>query len=572
MVLSVTPPPPVSGVRGAATSAGGAVANDATAGRAGTASASAQAGSVISAKVQQILAENLVQVAIGDLLLELASDVPLQVGQTVQLAVSQTDQGARLAIVGTGADPASATVVNVAGQLNPVIAATDRLTGLERLAVSIATEQAATQQGGQGQLFADLNAVAGATGLPPALRAAIAQVLAQQTSLSTNLTGEDVKKAFQTSGLLLEASLAAGSTAAPDGKMPDLKAALIVLRQALASVVQTTGSGTEQADGAQPSGPASYARATAVKPQQIALTSGAGSEHPEMQAPSLAPDIDAEAFPRQQMQATQLSAGWVRLTDAGVLNDAAGNTLPGVLMQAKAQSLTPSAVLALLQEAQLQIPRSAGFTGPRSGFQDAAHGEVTVRTNTPPPPFRGSLPTAQAIASSSLAQGAPLHDIAHRLLEETDAALSRQTLLQVASLPDRTDNPGARVDPAAPRWNFEIPFATPQGTAMAQFEISRDGGTQQERDAAKRAWRARFSLDVEPAGPVHALITQTGERTSVRMWAERPSTAAQLRAGLADLGQALSRAELSPGDIVVQLGTPPAAVPPKAGHFLDRAL
>jgi hypothetical protein len=107
---------------------------------------------------------------------------------------------------------------------------------------------------------------------------------------------------------------------------------------------------------------------------------------------------------------------------------------------------------------------------------------------------------------------------------------------------------------------------------MAQFEISRDGGTQQERDAAKRVWRARFSLDVEPAGPVHALITQTGERTSVRMWAERPSTAAQLRAGIADLGQALSRAELSPGDIVVQQGAPPAAVPPKAGHFLDRAL
>src|SRR3954451_16018478 len=157
MVLSVTPPPPVSGVRGAATSTGGAVANDPRAGSAGMASATAQASSVISAKVQQIIAENLVQVAVGNLLLELASDVPLQVGQTVQLAVSQTDQGVRLAIVGTGADPASATVVDVAGQLNPVIApASDRLTGLERLAVSIATQEAATQQGGQGQLFADL--------------------------------------------------------------------------------------------------------------------------------------------------------------------------------------------------------------------------------------------------------------------------------------------------------------------------------------------------------------------------------------------------------------------------------
>ena len=66
---------------------------------------------------------------------------------------------------------------------------------------------------------------------------------------------------------------------------------------------------------------------------------------------------------------------------------------------------------------------------------------------------------------------------------------------------------------------------------MAQFEISRDGGGS-EVEAAKRIWRARFSLDVEPAGPVHALISLSGERTSVRMWAERPATAEQLRAGV----------------------------------------
>ena len=130
------------------------------------------------------------------------------------------------------------------------------------------------------------------------------------------------------------------------------------------------------------------------------------------------------------------------------------------------------------------------------------------------------------------------------LLDETDAAIARQTLLQVASLPDRVDT-SPRVDAGAPRWNFEIPFVTPQGTAMAQFEISRDGGGS-EAEAAKRVWRARFSIDVEPAGPVHALVSLSGERTSVRMWAERPATAAQLRAGVAQLSQALSRPSCSP--------------------------
>jgi hypothetical protein len=106
---------------------------------------------------------------------------------------------------------------------------------------------------------------------------------------------------------------------------------------------------------------------------------------------------------------------------------------------------------------------------------------------------------------------------------------------------------------------------------MAQFEISGDGGGQ-EVEAAKRVWRARFSLDVEPAGPVHALVSLVGDKTSVRMWAERPATAAQLRAGAGQLSQALSRAELRPGDITIRDGAPPQAQPARAGHFLDRAL
>jgi hypothetical protein len=201
--------------------------------------------------------------------------------------------------------------------------------------------------------------------------------------------------------------------------------------------------------------------------------------------------------------------------------------------------------------------------------RSAAQGNVS--TTTPPPPFRGALPSAQPIASASVVPGAPLSTAVHHLTSDTDAALARQTLLQVASLPDRVDPGGNRIDPSVPRWHFEIPFATPQGTAMAQFEISRDGGGH-EAEPAKRSWQARFSLNIEPAGPVHALVSLSGERTSVRMWAERPQTAAELRAGASELTRALSQAELVPGDIVIREGTPPQASPAKAGHFLDRAL
>jgi hypothetical protein len=225
-----------------------------------------------------------------------------------------------------------------------------------------------------------------------------------------------------------------------------------------------------------------------------------------------------------------------------------------------------SAALKVLQEALQHGNVSLVAATPR----DMRSGDITFHTNTPPPPFRGAQPSAQPVALPSIAPDAPLATTTHHLLGDINAAIARQTLLQVASLPDRVDTPGLRIDSAAPRWNFEIPFVTPQGTAMAQFEISRDGGGD-EVETVKRVWRARFSLDVEPAGPVHALVSLTGDKTSVRMWAERPATAAQLRAGAAQLSHALAKAELTPGDIVVRDGTPPQSQPAPAGHFLDRA-
>ena len=193
-----------------------------------------------------------------------------------------------------------------------------------------------------------------------------------------------------------------------------------------------------------------------------------------------------------------------------------------------------------------------------------------ARTNLPPPPLGGALPAAQPVLPATLPANSSPEAAMQHLLADTNGGLARQTLLQVASLPDQIDTTAGRLDPTAPRWNFEIPFVTSQGTAMAQFEISRDGNGS-EVEAVKRTWRARFALDVEPAGPVHALISLSGERTSVRMWAERPATAEQLRAGIPELSQALSRAELQPGDIVIRAGAPIQSASARAGHFLDRA-
>jgi len=566
-----------------------------------------QPGTVIDAQVLKILANDLVRIAIANLSIEVLSEIPLQVGQTLQLAVSETPAGIKLAVVGQGSgnagipaasgegaglrDIASPDLAALAPEVTVSAAAkpaTDiapqkiPLTPLQALAISAAAQTAATRQGSLAPLFANLELVAVSDALPAKLQQAVAPLLALRPSLDQNLTGTDVKAAFKGSGLFLESSLASGFIAQPSAAgVPDLKAALIVLRQTLlslgAAAAPETASTSTTAAAQQPQPPAQ------ISPDIVAAGPAPEPHIAASLAPSLISEIDVEEvfLPQARLPVADdflESNGTGRVFTAAPLSPNAG---------AGMRAATSGATLNLLQEALQTIPQKAGSLvkpvpdediplGPlpsANAPQRASRNDdvATPRTSVPPPPFRGALPSPQPAASPSFASDAPLAATVHHLLGDTDAAIARQTLLQVASLPDRADIAGPRTDPAAPRWNFEIPFATLGGTAIAQFEISRDGAAS-AIDAAKRVWRARFSLDVEPAGPIHALISLSGDKTSVRMWAERPATAAQLRAGASQLSQALSRAELQPGDIVIRDGAPLQSKSAPAGHFLDRAL
>lgn len=512
-----------------------------------------QAGSVVDARVVSVLADNLVRIAIANLSMDVMSEVALSPGQNLQLAVSQNDGTIRLAVMGGAGGaagdqitltPAAASLVDSPPLAPSASAARNALTPSEQVAVTMASAEAVTRQGSQAPLFANLAAVVTGSDLPAGLKQAVLDVLAQRTPLNTGLDGGDVESAFQRSGLFLEASLAAGTTPSSDA-MPDLKAALLVLRQTLAKLEATA----PQTQGAAIPGSAAGTSQPAAAPGQA--IGGA--------APPAVPSTEAETVQTQQMPRSAIPA-------AAVLADAAG----GAPQAAMTRTMTAGLAASLLQEMTQNLPRMIGnVPGSNKAVPDGHLVEAATQATTPPP-FRGALPAPQAVALPSLTPDTPLAATVHRLLDDTDAAIARQTLLQVASLPDRTDASGHRIDPAVPQWNFEIPFATPQGTAMAQFEISRDGSNE-SADPATRAWRARFSLNVEPAGPVHALITLNGDKTFVRMWAERPATAQQLRAGIGELSQALTRAELKPGDIIVRDGTPPQPAPVRAGHFLDRA-
>ena len=205
--------------------------------------------------------------------------------------------------------------------------------------------------------------------------------------------------------------------------------------------------------------------------------------------------------------------------------------------------------------------------GPETGRNPAPEPKQAAANNPPPPPYRGGPTSAQPVLQSTLPADANPRLVGQVLLSHTEAALAHLKLLQIASLPDSPQG-AAHHEDQGPRLMFEIPFSTPNGNAIAQFEIRRDGrgGTEEQSGPV---WRARFSLDVEPMGPVHAQIVLMGGRAWVTLWAEREASIQILREKEALLSQALKDSDVVP-EVAFCLGAPHRRVAP-AGQFLDRA-
>jgi Flagellar hook-length control protein FliK len=564
-------------------------------------------GQVIEAVVLALLEDGSVRLALPHATLDVGSTIPLTAGTSVRLLVKSTGSGLQLVVSpeAPARDATTAASSEGLGQTPDTVTASEAApiedqalntaTSVDEQGVSIqgpnattqaamvqrpATSQAgaagvianavrtaAARQGGLAPLMADIEQLVGGEAIeaPTTVLKAAAQLLALRFPLQNDLTAADIKQALSQSGLFLEARLAvpdsevegppasigrpgavpqaspsAASTttaslsdgadvpwSAPELASPvtDLKAALLVLRQ----VVQLWA---DQADDAQ------NASSRAIDPANMGPPMAAAPE-PVEGSPLAAPDAALAS----------------RLVGA--------TTEPAVAMALAAAMEPDTQPLAAAGEAATEAADPAA-----SAPGDAP---MSPPPPPPPPPYRGSPPVAQPATAATLASASSPADAAQRLLGATDAALARHTLLQAASLPDRPNADPARVQTQGPQWAFEVPVMTSAGTSIAQFEISRDGHA--ATTDGRAIWRARFSVDIEPMGPVHAQVTLLGNRATVMLWAERPHSAAQLREGSALLAEALRQAELEPGDIHCRTGAPtvPRDSVPAAGRFLDRA-
>ena len=459
-------------------------------------------------------------------------------------------------------------------------------------AVAAAAGRAAARQAGLAPLMADMAQAAAEPDTPRPVKAAIDQVMALSTRLDGQVSGPEIRQALQRSGLFLEARLA---TAALDGQAPrqqtgtltdpprvvptptpnsDMKAALLVFREVVRSWADTLPPMAAQA-GAAPRPTTGEAASTAT-PGASALAAAASAQWADRGTPQAlaaatasparaaaspaAPAPEAPILPRTEgapLVVTRPPGGWPNV-------NAPSQVARPVAPQAPALPAFGAILADDLPAAPLARAASTAAT---------AYGGPEVGSGPPsqtPPPYAGAPTHAQAAAQPGLPVGAGPHAVAQRLLAETGAALARTELLQIASLPE-PPAAGRPMEEQGQRWVFDMPFMTPQGPAAAQFEISRDGGGSggEGGHALGRTWRARFSLDVEPMGPVHAQVALTGDRARVSLWAERPAAMARLRTGEERLGSALREAALEP-EIAFHAGQPraPAAAP---GQFLDQA-
>ncbi len=316
----------------------------------------------------------------------------------------------------------------------------------------------------------------------------------------------------------------------------------------------------------------------AAPPSALATMVGEAATQQESLAPLLAvlalavtsPDLPAAArTAAAQILAAQTPLGAdVTASQLRTAAQGSGVFLEAGLAAAVVQAQAPPAAMQqdlkalLLQLAGELAPLLAGPPQPRTTATTAQQpvvAPIRLPEAQPEPPVGGGPTAGQPPARPSLGADTPVATLARTLQQEAQGALARVQLSQAASV-EKAGEPT--------RWMFEVPIATPDGTAIAQFELSRDGRGGGAA-AAEPSWRARFSVNVSPSGPVHADVMLGNGRARVTLTAEDAAARAALAANQDELAQALAD-EQGP-DVAVRIigGAPPRPQQP-AGLLVDR--
>lgn len=467
---------------------------------------------------------------------------PLQVGQLLQATVLENRAGTLLLALGHRQLSAASSQPFKPGEVltlevrslgeQPVMRV---IAALQVSATAAAVRQLLPRYGATTPLLASLSrlAQAPADSLPPALAGAVRALLRQLPERAALSTAQGVKTAIERSGSFLEQQLvrADHSTPRPPALDSDFKANLLrllgELRKLPADDSKPLDTGTGKRPPAAVAGP--VAPATRTAPTATAATGD-----------SRAPVTDSHA-------ATANSG-------SAVSNTAAANATGSNPAPAQNLKNAPGA-------AGVALPQRSATPGtaPPAGGSLPAAGQPPAGAAghaSPQPPFAGVVPAPQQPVKATLDALNSLGNLRPDLLQQTEAALARIHLNQLASLPREGEH-------RLVEWLFDIPVRRGEDIDFWSARLYRDAdGKDDARGQAQPLWSVQLAFDLPGLGPLQAQISLRGDRVSTHFHAARAETLPLLHAHLHELRRAMHDAGLDVDVIDCQPGSIPVDASP----------
>ncbi|MBN9669754.1 flagellar hook-length control protein FliK [Roseibium aggregatum] len=197
-----------------------------------------------------------------------------------------------------------------------------------------------------------------------------------------------------------------------------------------------------------------------------------------------------------------------------------------------------------------------------------ADGEVARPAHQPAIPARTGSPQGQAQQAGSGFWAGSVPENLQSLARETDAALARLRLTQLANAGLSGDE-GVKTAMRPMDLVVELPLALGQETAVLQMQIGRDGSNRNDEEDAVPAWRLRFALDLTATGPLEAAVSLRGGGTYASLWIERKETFDNLNGVRETMEAAFADAGLDLQELRLIRGLPPKAAA-RHGALVDR--
>lgn len=453
-------------------------------------------GQAIEARVAAMVADGIARLVIGDGTLDVRTPQALPVGATLTMTVERQGQALRLLLATV---PAGITAGTAQPALSPALPVAPAAAG----PLSAATAGLLPGQGAANVV------------------AALVDLVARETSASRLAGAVDGARATVIARGSPDASRVLESAAGQPQPATPREALVEAVRAAAARQDSLSPLFADIAAVAEGRGPA--AAATLPEPVARAMAQVLGF--------------------RLAAEAAATPAGLARAVAS------AGTFLEATLAAGTAPPADLKAALAVLRGALGAWAHDLGLPDqPQAAPRNPDHER---------PPLRGALPQGQPPAASGLRADATPAETVARLIDRTEAALARITLLQAASLPDAREI--GRPDVPL-QTTVEVPLRIGNETAMMQFQIVRER-SQEEKTAGPVApgsanWTMRFSMEAEPLGPIHAAVRWRDGHVRVQLWAEREGVAARLDQARANLSDALEASAFTIDQLSIVAGKP----------------